>query len=69
MHKDKNKWEKISCNNAHPGMYLGKLCKYGHEYKGTGKSLRYDSSNGCVVCSRNRSKRRYKEIKELCQYP
>jgi hypothetical protein len=29
--------------------YLGKLCKRGHDYDGTGKSLRYMSHN-CVEC-------------------
>ena len=32
--------------------YLGKLCKHGHDYQGTGKSLRYLAGykHNCVVC-------------------
>jgi 5-methylcytosine-specific restriction endonuclease McrA len=29
---------------------LGKLCKRGHEYEGTGKTLRYVSNNVCIEC-------------------
>lgn len=29
--------------------YLGKLCKYGHDWNNTGKSLRYKSKD-CVIC-------------------
>ena len=38
--------------------YLGDLCKRGHEYQGTGKSLRYSSNWDCVECGleRNRGK-------------
>ncbi len=31
--------------------YLGTLCKRGHEYEGTGKSLRF-ITHGCVLCSK-----------------
>jgi len=30
--------------------YLGKLCKRGHDWNGTGKSLRY-KSGACVKCT------------------
>lgn len=30
--------------------YLGKLCKHGHEYQSTGKSLRRKSDRTCVQC-------------------
>jgi hypothetical protein len=30
--------------------YLGKLCLRGHEYKNTGKTLRYKKSRGCAAC-------------------
>jgi len=30
--------------------YLGPLCKYGHEYQNTGKSLRYKTNKGCIAC-------------------
>ena len=32
------------------GKRLGRLCKRGHEYNGTGKSVRYMSTNNCVDC-------------------
>lgn len=41
--------------------FLGKLCKYDHEYEKTGKSLRYVSSKGCVMCA----KLRYIKFKEV----
>jgi hypothetical protein len=30
---------------------LGKLCKHGHRYNGTGKSLRYRKSGACPTCA------------------
>jgi hypothetical protein len=30
--------------------YLGTLCKRGHDYEGTGKSIRYKRNRGCVKC-------------------
>lgn len=30
--------------------YLGSLCKRNHDYKGTGKSLRYKSKRECTEC-------------------
>ena len=35
-----------------PNRYLGRLCKRGHDWEGTGKSLRYSSNCGCVECRR-----------------
>ncbi len=35
--------------------YLGRLCKYGHNFDNTGKSLRYKSSRQCVECSSSKS--------------
>jgi len=35
---------------------LGKLCKYGHDYQGTGLSLRNKKSKGCVECRCNCAK-------------
>lgn len=32
--------------------YLGTLCKRGHEYQNTGKSLRLKSNNDCVLCTK-----------------
>lgn len=52
--------------------FLGKLCsKPGHEYEGSGQSLRYKSTRKCVRCSREHSKEwqekhpeRYKSLKD-----
>ena len=35
---------------------LGKLCRHGHDYHGTGQSLRRLSDNACLACHRERSK-------------
>jgi 5-methylcytosine-specific restriction endonuclease McrA len=32
--------------------YLGELCLHGHEWDGTGKSLRSKKKNTCVICQR-----------------
>lgn len=32
--------------------YLGKLCKRGHDYDGTGSSLRVNSHHQCLACKR-----------------
>jgi len=32
--------------------YLGTLCKRGHDYRGTGNSLRYKKFRSCVRCSK-----------------
>lgn len=37
--------------------YLGALCKHGHEYAGTGKSLRYKVQWKCVQCMRDHVKK------------
>jgi len=34
--------------------YLGKLCKRGHIWNGTGKSLRFKSSKSCIICDMER---------------
>jgi len=31
--------------------YLGKLCVHGHDYKNTGKSLRYKKFGRCIKCA------------------
>lgn len=36
---------------------LGRICLRGHEYKQTGKSLRYKNKKTCVVCAKERSKK------------
>jgi len=33
------------------GKYLGGICKRGHDWNGTGKSLRYKTSKGCIECN------------------
>lgn len=40
--------------------YLGKLCKRGHDYKGTGLSLKPINGRSCVICL-NESAKAYKE--------
>jgi 5-methylcytosine-specific restriction endonuclease McrA len=47
--------------------YLGKLCKYGHDYCGTGKSLRYKYSRDCVECSKALKRKLYAENPEIKQ--
>lgn len=32
--------------------FLGELCSFGHEFEGTGKSLRYKNGKACLVCRR-----------------
>ena len=39
--------------------YLWFLCKRDHEHEGSGKSLCYKSSGGCVECSRINTRKRY----------
>ena len=41
----------------HPNKYLGTLCKRGHDYNGTGMSLRYNKKRRCVICHRERAKK------------
>lgn len=36
---------------------LGRLCRRGHDYCGTGKSLGFLSSNACTACARERNQR------------
>ena len=36
--------------------YLGQRCKHGHEYKDTGKTLRFRATKGCVICSRQHNR-------------
>lgn len=33
--------------------YLGKSCRYGHTYGGTGKSIRYRSNGKCMMCRKS----------------
>ena len=46
--------------------FLGKLCRNGHDYEGTGMSLRYVSRKKCVICEKSllRSPDRWMPIKE-----
>ncbi len=41
--------------------YLGTLCKRGHDWEGTGKSLRYEKQGGgsCIECQNNHHKIKY----------
>jgi len=36
---------------------LGRLCRHNHEFAGTGRSVRFKSSGGCVVCHSENAKR------------
>jgi hypothetical protein len=38
--------------------YLGKLCKHGHNYHGTGQSLLYRRNRRCVECDKWEARRR-----------
>lgn len=38
--------------------FLGKICPHGHEYYGTGQSLRYLTQRKCVQCMRDHDHRR-----------
>lgn len=40
----------IGCDKAK--MYLGRMCPRGHEWKHTGKTLRYISNKSCAECKR-----------------
>lgn len=42
-----------------PGMYLGTLCRKGHEYEFSGKSIRYASGH-CVKCETARKRKKYR---------
>jgi hypothetical protein len=37
--------------------FLGQLCKYGHDYQGTGQSLRRRKDGECLECQRGRKAR------------
>lgn len=39
--------------------FLGSLCKRGHDWQGTGRSLRYQTDGGCVRCQKERTKKFY----------
>lgn len=41
--------------------FLGTLCKRGHDYNGTGKSLRYVSSGSCCTQCRKETSKRWSE--------
>lgn len=45
--------------------YLSKLCRYGHEYKNNGQSLRYKSNGLCVVCHNQREGKQKQIINNL----
>jgi len=44
--------------------YLGSLCKRGHEWEGSGKSLRYINNRGCFYCTKLKSIQWKKNNKE-----
>jgi hypothetical protein len=36
--------------------YLGRLCKRGHEWRDSGRSLRRQSCHGCIECNRKQAR-------------
>lgn len=46
-------------------IYLGSLCVHGHDYQGTGQSMRYKSWGKCVECARDQWRRKYAEEKPV----
>ena len=49
--------------------YLGSLCKHGHDYLGTGKTLRYTKWRSCIQCGKERHTNYVDEHqKEIIQY-
>lgn len=42
--------------------FLGDLCRHGHEWSGTGHSLRYIKDRGCTVCKQEHHKRNKERI-------
>lgn len=47
---------------------LGSICKHGHNWNGTGQSLRYISSSSCVTCSELRGLRKRPRRKSVEGY-
>jgi hypothetical protein len=45
--------------------YLGAICKHGHEYKNTGKGLRYHTSSNCTICAQKWQKTSINNKKRL----
>lgn len=46
--------------------YLGTLCKRGHDYEGTGKSLRFIKRRGCVDCEKEYTPKKHEIICHYC---
>lgn len=44
--------------------HLGPICKNGHDFAGSGRSLRYNSSPNCVTCAKNYRKARDASIRQ-----
>ncbi|MBE9019212.1 HNH endonuclease [Chroococcidiopsidales cyanobacterium LEGE 13417] len=42
--------------------YLGKLCRSGHNWNSTGKSVRYQKCQDCVICIQERNQRRDRKV-------
>lgn len=45
-------------------LYLGQLCKHGHDWNGSGQSLRRISNSDCAECNRQRGSSFYKEKRQ-----
>jgi len=56
--------------------YLGFLCERGHDFEGTGMSLRYKSNGGCIECKKEDQKtekfkehrRKYRQSEKYKEY-
>ena len=46
-------------NWVNDNQYLGKLCLNGHDYKGTGQSVRFKGNGECCECRRYLEQRRF----------
>ena len=45
---------------------LGKLCQLGHEWEGSGQSLRHIKSRSCIDCRREQNRARFRKVAETC---
>lgn len=51
------------------GQKLGGLCLRGHDYDGTGQSLRYVSGGACIECQRTKDRRKKDQREEAVAAP
>ena len=53
----------------HPNFYLGELCPRGHEWNGTGKTLKKKKGNKCAACENERKREKRLEAKRQATAP